>query len=188
MKYIKDYVRFYENMGSPLLELIDNVDLDLISKIEKNLKAGSKILEISCGNGSDSLYLQKLEFKVTCTELNPEYVKNAKDLGLNCIQHDTKNKFPFSDSEFDLVYSRLGLHYFTESELNGIFKELQRISKNILITVKIVDDIKTGKVILTPDKWDEIVGSYFNIKSFQIKEGMLYNSQSKWIEILASSN
>ena len=47
MKYIKDYVRFYENMGSPLLELIDNVDLDLISKIEKNLKAGSKILEIS---------------------------------------------------------------------------------------------------------------------------------------------
>jgi hypothetical protein len=72
--------------------------------------------------------------------------------------------------------------------LNGIFKELQRIGKNILITVKIVDDIKTGKVILTPDKWNEIVDNYFNIKSFQIKEGILYNSKSKWIEILASSN
>ena len=35
MKYIKDYVRFYENMGSPLLDLIDNVDLDLISKLRK---------------------------------------------------------------------------------------------------------------------------------------------------------
>ena len=35
MKYIEDYVRFYENMGSPFLDLIDNVDLDLISKLRK---------------------------------------------------------------------------------------------------------------------------------------------------------
>lgn len=53
------------------------------------------------------------------------------------------------------------------------------------MTVKVVDDIKTSKVILTPDKWNEIISNFFDIKSFEIKEGILYNSKSKWIEIYA---
>ena len=187
MKHLKTYQKFYESIGSPLLDLSDNVDQHLISQIQKSVKPPASILEISCGNGVDSLQLQELGFKVTCTELNPEYVQNAKDLGLNCIQHDTKNKFPFSDKEFDLIYSRLGLHYFTEEELNSIFSELQRIGKKILITVKVVDDIKTGKVILTEEKWKEIVNRFFNIKSFEVKEGQLYGNHSKWIEIKADS-
>ena len=187
MKHLKTYKKFYESIGSPLLDLSDNVDRHLISQIQKSVKPAASILEISCGNGADSLQLQELGFKITCTELNPEYVQNAEDLGLNCIEHNTKNKFPFSDKEFDLVYSRLGLHYFTEEELNSIFSELQRIGKKILITVKVVDDIKTGKVILTPDKWNEIISKFFDIKVFEIKEGELYGSQSKWIEIVADS-
>ena len=187
MKHLKTYQKFYESIGSSLLDLSNNVDHHLISQIQMSVKSGGSILEISCGNGSDSLHLQELGFKVTCTELNPEYVQNAKDLGLNCIQHNTKNKFPFSDKEFDLVYSRLGLHYFTEEELNSIFSELQRIGKKILITVKVVDDIKTGKVILTEEKWKEIVNRFFNIKSFEVKEGQLYGNHSKWIEIKADS-
>jgi SAM-dependent methyltransferase len=183
MKRLKTYQKFFESVGSPLLDLSNNVDHHLISVIQKETKTPSKVLEISCGNGSDSLKLQELGYEVTCTEYNTDYVKNAQDLGLDCIQHDTKNKFPFSDKEFDLIYSRLGLHYFTEEELNSIFSELQRIGKKILITVKVVDDIKTGKVILTEEKWKEIVNRFFNIKSFEVKEGQLYGSQSKWIEI-----
>lgn len=185
MRRLITYKKFYENIGSPLLNLSNNVDYYLISEIKKNTKPGDSILEISCGNGADSLYLQELGFNVTCTEINSEYIKNAKDLGLNCIQHNTKDKFPFSDSEFDLVYSRLGLHYFTEEELGKILPELKRIGKKILITVKVVDDIKTGKVILTPDKWNQIISKFFDISKFELKEGKLYGSQSKWIEIVA---
>jgi SAM-dependent methyltransferase len=184
MKRLKTYQKFFESIGSPLLNLTDNVDAHLISVIQKEVQPGSKILEISCGNAADSLKLQELGYKVTCTEYNLDYVKNAQDLGLNCIQHDTKKNFPFSDNESDLIYSRLGLHYFTEEELLDIFSELRRIGKRILITVKVFDDIKTGKVILEEDKWKEIVGRFFNIKSFEVKEGQLYGSQSKWIEIL----
>lgn len=174
-------------IGSPLLSLQDNTDHQLIDLIEREVKPGSKILEISCGNASDSLYLQELGYQITCTEYNSKYVKNAKDLGLDCLLHDTKSKFPFRDKEFDLVYSRLGLHYFTPKELESIFTEINRISKKILITVKVVDDIKTGKVILTPDVWKEIISKHFQIKKFEIKEGLLYGSQSGWIEILADS-
>jgi SAM-dependent methyltransferase len=188
MKRLKTYQKFFESVGSPLLDLSNNVDHHLISVIQKETKTPSKVLEISCGNGSDSLNLQELGYEVSCTEYNTDYVKHAKDLGLDCIQHDTKKKFPFSNNEFDLIYSRLGLHYFTEEELLSIFSELRRIGKGILITVKVVDDIKTGKVILTEDKWKEIVSRFFNIKSFKVKEGQLYGSQSKWIEILGEKS
>lgn len=184
MNFLNTYKKFLESIGSPLLNLSDNIDQHLISIIQDKLKSGS-ILEISCGNAADSLYLKDLGYDVVCTDLNPEYVENAKNLGLESIIHDTKNKFPFDDNHFDLIYSRLGLHYFTEDELKGILLELNRIGKSILITVKVVDDIQTGKVILTPDKWKELISLYFDIDIFEIKEGELYGSMSKWIEIFA---
>lgn len=184
MKRIKSF-KLFESIGSPLLDLSNNIDRDLINKIKQNYKPGSKILEVSCGNAADAAELNKLGYDITCTDLNPEYVMRAQELGLNCIEHDTKKEFPFSSGQFDLIYSRLGLHYFTEEELYSIFSELKRIGKSILMTVKVVDDIKTSKVILTPDKWNEIISNFFDIKSFEIKEGILYNNKSKWIEIYA---
>lgn len=43
----------------------------------------------------DSIHLQSLGYDIKCTELDPNYVKNAQDLGLDCIQHNTQDRFPF---------------------------------------------------------------------------------------------
>jgi ubiquinone/menaquinone biosynthesis C-methylase UbiE len=183
MKWIKTYKLF----ESVLLNLENNVDNHLISIIQENLPTGSDILEISCGNAADSLYLKDLGYNVRCTEFDDNYVKNANDLGLECIKHDTRMKFTYSDNQFDLVYSRLGLHYFTEEELDSIFSELSRIGNKLLVTVKIEEDFyKTGKIILSPEKWFEIINKYYNIEIFDVKEGLLYDKKSKWIEILAN--
>jgi ubiquinone/menaquinone biosynthesis C-methylase UbiE len=161
--------------------------------IESIVSKGSSILEVSCGNASDSMYLKNSGYNVTCTDINETYCSNAIDKGLNCIQHDTKNKFPFSDREFDLVYSRLGLHYFSEDELVSIFRELRRITKKILFTVKYEESEglnmfgqqNTGKVFLDKEEWKKVVSQFFNIKNFEVKEGTLYGSPSKWLEIEA---
>ena len=182
MKKINNFQKFCESV---LLNLIDNVDNHLISVIQNEVSPGGSVLEISCGNAADSSQLRKLGYVVKCTDLDDKYVENAKEMGLDCIKHDTRDKFPFQNSEFDLVYSRLGLHYFTEDELHQILQELKRIGKKLLITVKLVDDIKTGKVILTEEKWLSLVGEYFEIKSSEVKEGILYGSKTKWLEILA---
>ena len=103
------------------------------------------------------------------------------DLILAC-----RKKFPFGDNEFDLIYSRLGLHYFTQEELKEIFKELNRLTNKYLVfTVKLVNDIPTGKVIFTEDTWKDLVSEEFKIISAEVKEGILYNNQSKWLEIIA---
>ena len=48
MKYLQEF-RVFEN-SSPLLELSNNADVELIYKIRGLISNGS-ILEISCGNG-----------------------------------------------------------------------------------------------------------------------------------------
>lgn len=179
---IKGYRQFIKES---LLKLENNIDMDMIQKIESVIDPPSKILEISCGNGSDALYLKNLGFDIKATEINNDYVENAIKIGINCINHNTKNKFPFRNNEFDLTYSRLGLHYFTLEELEGIFSEIHRISKYLLFSVKLVNDIPTGKIILSKNDWTYLVEKNFNIISSQVKNGILYDNQSNWLEILA---
>lgn len=175
------------NIGSPLLDLIDNVDMELMKIIKNMIPIGSSILEISCGNSADAEYLLNSGYKITCTETNQDYINNALDKGINCINHDTRDKFPFPSKKFELIYSRFGLHYFSIEDLDSILNELNRIGNKILITVKLVDDIKTHKVILNQKLWKSIIGKYFTIEIFQEKEGVIYGSHSKWLQIIATA-
>lgn len=189
MKYILSK-RIFENQSelnkqSPLLDLSDNVDYELIGLIESLIPNGGKILEISCGNGSDALELSQRGYDISATEYNQQYADFVGQK-INCIKHDTRNKFPFTDNSFDLVYSRLGLHYFSEPELESIFEDISRITKGYLVfTVKLVNDIQTGKTIFNKETWEDLVSNEFEIVSSEVKEGILYDNQSKWLEIVA---
>lgn len=184
MKYLKSY-KLFENT-SVLLKLKDNIDNELVNKIKSLVENGGRILEISCGNGADAIELSNSGYDVTATDLDDGYVDFVNTQGVECIKHDTTKRFPFSDGEFDLIYSRLGLHYFTQEELKEIFKELNRLTgKYLVFTVKLVNDIPTGKVIFTEDTWKDLVSEEFKIISAEVKEGILYNNQSKWLEIVA---
>lgn len=171
---------------SILLKLSNNIDKVLVNKIKSLIKPGSKILEISCGNGSDSLFLKNEGYDITCTELDDNYVSNANKIGLKCIKHDTSENFPFDNKEFNLTYSRLGLHYFTKEQLYNIFNEISRITDGYLIfSVKLINDIPTGKIILSKEEWEKLVSNRFKIISSENKSGILYNDQSNWLEIIA---
>ena len=172
---------------SALLKLSNNTDMELISKIESLISPPSKILEISCGNCADSIRLKNLGYRVKCTDNNQEYVNNAIRNNIDCINHETSMLFPFNDKTFNLIYSRLGLHYFSNDKLVEIFKEISRIGDYLVFTVKLVNDIQTGKVILTKEKWLELVSIDFNIISNEEKTGILYDNQSNWLEIVAKS-
>jgi hypothetical protein len=175
-----------KGLNESLLNLVDNVDTEMIDVIKNEVSKGGKILEISCGNASDALFLKKKGFDITCTEISDEYYQNAIEKGLNCILHNTREPFPFEDKSFDLIYSRLGLHYFTETELIPILEELHRIGDKLLFSVKTQDDnFKTGKVILSKSDWRELLEDWWDIKFIEEKSGELYGSPSKWIEVLA---
>jgi SAM-dependent methyltransferase len=186
MKYILSRKLFENQNWSPLLDLEGNIDYELIDIIESLLPNKGKILEISCGNGTDAIELSGKGYDVTCTENNQGYYEHVSQF-VKCIKHDTRNKFPFEDKSFDLVYSRLGLHYFSKEELSSIFSEISRLSNYLVFSVKIEqDDINTGKVILSKEDWEELLSENFNMISSESKEGILYDKESKWLEIAAS--
>lgn len=188
--YIKKYNDFILEsqpyVAPILLNLKDNVDMSLMGDIESFATVGDKILEISCGNGADANYLKSIGYDITCTELNDVYVNHCKGLGLDIIKHNTESPFPFTDKQFDITYSRLGLHYFSNESLILIFNEIARITKKYLIyTVKLVDDIPTGKIILSKEEWESITLNKFEIVSSNKKSGLLYGSQCNWLEVIA---
>lgn len=187
MKYILNKQIFENESWAPLLNLKSNVDHQLINLIESMISENSKILEISCGNGADSFELKRKGYTVVSTENNREYYNYVSNHGINCIRHDTKDRFPFSDNSFDMVYSRLGLHYFTKEELKKIFSDINRITKYLVFTVKIKqDNLETGKIMISKNEWEDLVSSNkFEILSSIIREGILYDDQSTWLEISA---
>lgn len=179
------YIKKYEAFNSVLLSLSNNVDIELVNKIKSLINKGDSILEISCGNGADAILLNK-DYNVIATDTDQGYVDYVNSKGVECINHDTKEAFPFIDQQFELIYSRLGLHYFSKYELKLIFNELYRMcGEYLLFTVKLVNDIPTGKVILAKEDWENIVNDKFTIVSSVIKDGILYNNESTWLEILA---
>tara|TARA_R110000772_G_scaffold43995_1_gene101187 strand:+ start:12708 stop:13265 length:558 start_codon:yes stop_codon:yes gene_type:complete len=171
---------------SPLLDLKNNIDYKLMEMVESLTTPSDKILDISCGNGSDSFELIKRGYDVCSTENNQGYYNHVSKK-MDCIKHDTRNKFPYKDNEFDLVYCRLGLHYFSQEELVGIFDEISRItSDHLIFLVKIrQDSLATGKVMISKEVWDELTSKNFNILSSVTHEGQLYQHESEWLEVTA---
>lgn len=183
------YIKLFEAYDAQAIFKSRKIDMDFLNKI--NIPENSTILDVSYGNGRESKFLSEHGHNVHSTELTDRL---SNMLGsAHHHTHNTKEIFPFENDFFDVIFSRLGLHYFTESELGGIFSELNRMIKNggsLSFTVKIEDDaIKTGKIFISPDKWKSLVeNNGFNVINLEEKTGKLYEVESKWIEVHAINN
>lgn len=117
----------------------------------------SIILELGCGLGKDTIEFLKLGFKVIAVDFSInalnitkkaliEYFNNGK---LSLLHQDLNYEFPsFSENSIDLVYSHLGLHYFTEARTQKIFTEIHKVLKpqsKLAFAVKTISDPLYGK-------------------------------------------
>lgn len=93
------------------------------------------LLDLGAGQGQDSRYFSKIGYNVISTDICDEALKlsseNAKKeyLDVKFTQLDIAEKLPFVDNSFDIVYSHLALHYFTEKKTKEIFDEIYRVLK-----------------------------------------------------------
>ena len=103
---------------------------DWLDKYKDILDKTSKtILDLGCGEGSDSLYLTERGFKVLSVDYSPvalELVrKNVK--GAKTALIDLTEPLPFEDDSFEVIIADLSLHYFDSETTFKIMKELKRI-------------------------------------------------------------
>lgn len=96
-----------------------------------------KILELGCGHGRDVLFFASKDIDVTALDFSgiaiKGLIKRAKERNLLNNIHasifDPRNKpIPFSNNEFDAVYSHMFFNMrFTWEQLKFMFQEIRRV-------------------------------------------------------------
>ncbi|MCX6138978.1 MAG: class I SAM-dependent methyltransferase [Ignavibacteriales bacterium] len=94
--------------------------------------AGKKILDVGCATGNYCRALAKEDFDMTGADANAEYVRMAKERGVNAIH--VHGRLPFEDRSFDTVLLFEVLEHVEDPV--PLIREALRVSrKNVLVTV-----------------------------------------------------
>lgn len=136
---------------------------DTASRIESNIPAGGKMLEIACGTGISTYYIRNSlvgDIHITATDVNPAMLDYAKskhgDLDGVTFEVADALSLPYEDNSFDAVVCQFGIMFFPD-KLKGL-QEMHRVLK------------PGGTLYLTV--WDKIEKNesaliiYFSIEKF----------------------
>jgi ubiquinone/menaquinone biosynthesis C-methylase UbiE len=125
--------RVYQILIDPLLHR-------LRIKVASLIPDDSSVVEIASGTGAQSLLLAKTGRRVVGVDINEIMTscasKRANNLNLNNITYHTadgSNLHFIADKEFDFTTITLALHELDDELRIQILKEMQRISKHMII-------------------------------------------------------
>ncbi len=126
--------KIYENDASFFGEESSNFAISCYDTMKDKVKT---ILELGCGQGRDSLFFASKGIKVKALDYSQLAIEQLsqlakqKGLSINASTYDATKPLPFSDSEFDAVYSHMLFSMgFTQEQLKFIFQEIKRVLKN----------------------------------------------------------
>ncbi len=107
------------------------------------------LLDLGCGDGEDSIFFSNKGLGVTAVDFSESGIDllQKKSKKIKCLLSDIR-KINLPESSFDIVYSHLGLHYFTNKETDKIFEKIYKILSPgglLFIKCKSVSDPLFGK-------------------------------------------
>lgn len=140
-----------------------------------NLPEGAKILDLACGKGRHSIYLNQLGFDVTGADLSENSIAEAKkseNKTLHFVEHDMRKPF---EEKFDAIFNLFtSFGYFENEEDN--FTTLVAMKESLSeYGFAVIDFMNVNQVIqnLIPMEVKTVEGIDFHIKRFHI-DGHIY--------------
>jgi len=102
------------------------------------LKAGSKVLDVGCGKGFQMFELTQVlpGLEVHGLDISTYAIEHAHADIKHLIRQGSAAKLPFSDQEFDLVFSINTLHNLPNRELDAALREMERVGKHKYLCVE----------------------------------------------------
>jgi SAM-dependent methyltransferase len=102
------------------------------------LKSGDSVLDIGCGKGFQLVELVKAlpGLKVTGLDISNYAIENAHPDVKGSIKHGSADDLPYSDKEFDFVFSITTFHNLHNNELEKALREIERVGKKKYICVE----------------------------------------------------
>lgn len=95
-------------------------------------RAGKRLLDLGCGTGEYSKELKKAGFECVGADINAEYVRLARERGVEA--YEIGDKLPFPDRSFDTVLLFEVLEHAADPDT--LLAEARRVARrNVLITV-----------------------------------------------------
>ena len=97
-----------------------------------HIKSGDKILDIGCGKGFLLYEINLLVpgVQVYGLDISSYAIEHCKEEIKDNIQFGNANSLPFTNKEFDLVYSLNTLHNLHNFDLDKALREIERVGKN----------------------------------------------------------
>ena len=93
------------------------------------LKSEGLSLDLGCGIGQFTKKLMEYGYDVISADISKIALGEVKKFNKNIVNLDMREKLPFDDEKFDLVFAGLSIHYFSDSDTKNLMSEIKRILK-----------------------------------------------------------
>ena len=100
-----------------------------INDYKKYLGSGI-CLDLGCGIGQYSKWFMEHGYEVFSADISNIALEKVKEFNNNVVNVDMREKLPFEDNKFDVVFANLSIHYFSDSDTKRLMDEIKRILKN----------------------------------------------------------
>lgn len=100
-----------------------------IKNYRKYFTGKGKCLDLGCGIGQYTRELMSYGYEVISADISDIALEKVKEFNDNVFKVDMKEKLPFSENEFDLVFANLSIHYFSDEDTKKLMLEIKRILK-----------------------------------------------------------
>jgi ubiquinone/menaquinone biosynthesis C-methylase UbiE len=97
-----------------------------------DLPAGARILDVGCGSGKLARFWRQQGGDVVGLDISDEALAFTHGKGVAAVKGDVR-KLPFTDGEFDLVYSDGLLEHFPDPD--AVLAELFRVSRGVVFNL-----------------------------------------------------
>ena len=104
-------------------------------------------LELGCGIGQYSKRLIEYGYKVISTDISDIALNEVKKFNPNVEKVDMSMPLKYDNNSFDLVFSSLAIHYFSEEKTAQLMSEIHRVLKNGGLFVGSVNGLEGYDVI-----------------------------------------
>lgn len=142
---------------------------------EKLFPRNSVVCDLGGGDGTDSLHFIRNGHSVFLYDISNSALEKAHQKAsgeefeskLETFQIDlAKDRIPSPDNFFDVLYSRLSIHYFTQERTIEILKEINRVLK---------DNGTAYVVVKSPEDTEEM--NFLRDNSREIEEGTFIDDE-----------
>lgn len=122
-KYFKNDLYWKEHISKKL-------DIDMwIDGYREYFEKTGKCLDLGCGIGQYSKRLMEYGYQVISSDISDIALNEVKKLNPNIEKLDMSKPLKYTDNSFDLVFSSLAIHYFSEEITTQLVNEIYRILK-----------------------------------------------------------